>query len=295
MNAAKMRRLALVLMLLVPAFAGAQAWLPDEKTLGLSFVHNDVENNEHYLPNGDEIDVGHTRVLSDALSLGYSPSDRWLISASIPYVRARYHGAHPHPYTNIDDGTYRGTFTDLRAELHYQALEKPFAFAPYVAVVTPVHSYRTLGHAAPGRHLNEQWIGFFTGKSLDDWLPRTYVQARYNFAFVEKVIGVTHNRSNLDVELGYFLTPQWSVRGLASWQHTHGGIQVPVPLSSPYYTNHDRLAAERFVEAGGGVAWSFFENSGVFLLYKTALSGANGHRLSNGFIIGFAQAFSLGP
>ena len=107
MNAAKMRRLALVLMLLVPAFAGAQAWLPDEKTLGLSFVHNDVENNEHYLPNGDEIDVGHTRVLSDALSLGYSPSDRWLIFASIPYVRARYHGAHPHLYTNIDDGRYR--------------------------------------------------------------------------------------------------------------------------------------------------------------------------------------------
>lgn len=287
--------ICLALIYLAPAPARGQAWLPDEKTLGLSVVHGDIENNEHYLPDGKEIDVGHTRVLTDALALGYSPSDRWLIAASVPYVRARYHGDHPHLHTNIDDGQYRGTFTDLRVELHYQALEKPFAFAPYVAVVTPVHSYRTLGHAAPGRHLNEEWIGFFTGKSLDAWLPRTYVQIRYNFAFVEKVIGITHNRSNLDAEFGYFFTPRWSVRGLASWQHTHGGIEVPVPPSSRYYPYHDRLAAERFFEAGGGAAWSLSQNSGVFLLYKTALSGANGHRLSNGFTLGFAAAFSLGP
>lgn len=95
---------------------------------------------QHYLPNGDEIDVGHTRIFADALALGYSPSDRWLISASLPYVRARYHGDHPHKYTNIDDGRYRGTFTAMPVELHYQALEKPFAFTPHVAVVTPAHS-----------------------------------------------------------------------------------------------------------------------------------------------------------
>ena len=293
MDAAHKQRLGLVLILLVPSFASAQAWLPDEKTVGLSIVHTDVENNKHYTADGNEVDAGHTRVFTEAFSFAYSPSDRWLISASIPFVRAGYHGTHPHPGTHIDDGRYRGTFTDLRVELHYQALEKPFAFAPFVALVIPSHPYPTLGHAAQGRDLKEQWIGFYLGKSLDEWLPRTYIQLRYNFAFVEKKIGVTHNRSNLDLEFGYFLNPKWSIRGIASWQRTHGGIGLPVPLSSRFYPYHDRLGAERYFQVGGGFAWSFGESSNVHLLYKTSLSGANGHKLDNGFTLGFARSFSL--
>jgi hypothetical protein len=295
MEAWHLRRLVLALICLAPSFAWGQAWLPDEKTLSFGIVHNDIENNDHYLPNGDTIDVGHTRVFNDAFSVAYSPSDRWLMSASVPYVRARYHGTHPHAGTDIDDGRYRGTFTDLRVELHYQALEKPFAFAPFVAAVVPTHNYPTLGHAAPGRRLEEQWIGFFLGRSLDDWLPRTYIQARYSFAFVEKVIGVTHNRSNLDLEFGYFFNSQWSIRGLASWQRTHGGIDVPVPVKSRFYPYHDQLAAGRFFEVGGGFAWAVREYASVYLLYKTSLSGADGHKLNNEFILGLATSFSLGP
>ena len=295
MDAARLPRLILALICLAPSIACGQAWLPDEKTLSFGIVHNDIENNNHYLSSGDTIDVGHTRVFNDAFSAAYSPSDRWLIAASIPYVRARYHGAHPHVGTQIDDGRYRGTFTDLRIELHYQALEKPFALAPYVAVVEPTHDYPTLGHAAPGRRLEEQWIGFYVGRSLDDWVPRTYLQLRYNFAFVEKKIGVTHNRSNLDLECGYFINSQWSIRGIASWQRTHGGIDVPVSPKSRFYPYHDQLAAERFFEVGGGLAWAVREDISVYLLYKTALSGADGHKLNNEFSLGLAKSFSLGP
>jgi hypothetical protein len=287
-----MCKIAALCMLLLPSFAVAQAWLPDRGTLGTSFVHNDIENNDHFLPDGDEIDVGHTRSFSDSLTVAYSPSDRWLLSVGVPYVRSRYHGDHPHAGTHIDDGTYRGTFTDLRAELHYQALEEPFAFAPYVALVVPMHDYPTLGHAAPGRHVGERWIGFFVGKSLDRWIPRTYIQGRYSFAFVQKVADVSHNRSNAELEIGYFLNSRWSVRALASWQRTHGGIDVPVPPTNRYYPYHDRLAAERYFQAGGGVAFGWSENSSVYLLYKTALSGANGHRLNNGFTLGFSYSWS---
>ena len=295
MEASYLQRLVQALICLAPSFAWGQAWLPDEHTLSVNFVHNDIENNDHYLPNGDELDVGHTRVFNDAFSVAYSPSDRWLISAGIPYVRARYHGSHPHAGTHIDDGQYRGTFTDLRVELHYQAFEKPFAFAPFIASIVPTHDYPTLGHAAPGRRLAEQWVGFYLGKSLDDWLPRTYVQVRYNFAFVEKKIGVTHNRSNLDMECGYFINSKWSVRGLASWQRTHGGIDVPVPVKSRFYPYHDQLAAERYLEVGGGVAWAVREVTSVYLLYKKALNGADGHKLNNEFSLGLATSFSLGP
>ena len=286
------RLLPLLFLGLLPAFAEAQAWLPDRGTISASLVHNDIENNDHFLPNGDEVDVGHTRSFSDAFSLAYSPSNRWLFSVGIPYVSARYHGDHPHVGVTIDDGNYRGTFTDLRAELHFQALQEPFALAPYVALVIPVHDYPTLGHAGPGRHLDERWIGFFAGKSLDQWLPRTYVQGRYSFAFVQKLDNVSHNRSNLELEVGYFFDSRWSIRALAAWQRTHGGIEVPVPPSSPHYRNHDRLAAERFFQLGAGLAFGWSNNASAFLVYKKALSGANGHRLNNGFTMGFAYGFS---
>ncbi len=284
--------LGIMFLLMVPSLSWGQAWLPDAGSTSVSIVHNDAETNEHYLPNGNEIDVGHTRVFSETLAVAYSPSDRWLISASVPYVRAGYHGTHPHPGTNIDDGSYRTTFTDLRVELHYQVLEQPCAFSPYVALVVPTHHYPSLGHAAPGRDLREQWLGFFLGKSLDKWLPRTYIQGRYSYVFAEQLAGVSHNRTNAEMELGYFIDPRWSVRVLASWQHTYGGINVPVPLSSRYYPYHDRLAAERYFQAGGGVSASVGTSSNAFLIYKRALSGANGHRLSNGFTLGFTHSFT---
>ena len=222
-----------------------------------------------------------------------SPADRWLISVGVPHVRARYHGKHRHPGTNIDDGSHRGTFTDSRIELHCQVLEKSFAFTPFVGLVVPTHHYPAHGHAAPGRDLDEQSIELFLGKRLDEWLPRTYIQGRYNSSFIEKLIGVSHNRSNAKLELGYFFSPRWSVRALVSWQKTHGGIDVPVPPSSRYYPYHDQLAAERYVQAGGGLAWSLGTSSNVYLHYLKGLSGGNGHRLSNGFTLGFAHSFSI--
>jgi len=275
--------------------ARAQAWLPDAGTLSLSVVHSDIENNIHYLPNGDEIDVGHTRVFTEVLAVGYSPSDRWLLSASLPYVRAAYHGNFPDPDSPVDDGRYHGTFTDLRAELHYQLREQPFAFSPYLALVVPTHSYVALGHAAPGRDLHEEWIGFFLGKSLDQWLPRTYVQVRYSYAFVEKLLGVTHDRSFADLEVGRFLNARWSVRALASWMTPHGGIDVPPPIGSPYMMVHDRIAAERYMQAGAGVAWSPSERANAYLIYRQSLSGANGHKVNNGFTLGYDYSFHLGP
>jgi len=80
--------------------------------------------------------------------------------------------------------------------------------------------------------------------------------------------------------------------GLCAWQRTHGGIDVPVPRTDRYYPYHDRLAAERYLQVGGGVAFGWGANSSAYLVYKTALSGANGHRLNNGFTLGVAYSFS---
>ena len=286
-NKTTIRAAVAVLLLLSPWFAGAQAWLPEQGTFSWSVVYNSVLNKKHYLPDGDEVDVGHTQTHSIGLIASYALTDRWTVAGGIPYVRSKYDGARPHP-THVDDGDYHTSFTDFRLELHFQALEEPVALAPYVAVILPSHDYETLGHAAPGRGLNEQWLGFFVGKSLDPWLARTYVQARYNYAFVEKVAGISHDRSNADLELGYFPTERWSLRAVVLWQDTHGGIDVPVPPSHPLFDHHDQIAEESFLNVGAGLACSLTDRIDIHALYLTSVSGKNGHKLDTGLTVGLS-------
>ncbi len=79
-----------------PGAALAQAWLPDNGTISYALTFNDTLNREHYLANGDEIDVGHTRARSYGLLASYSPTDRLMLVAGIPYIRTRYWGPPSH-------------------------------------------------------------------------------------------------------------------------------------------------------------------------------------------------------
>jgi len=288
-----LRRLAAITaaLLLAPALANSQAWLPQQGSLAVGLTYNDVLNQNHYLPNGDEFDAGHTRSDAYGLSLAYSPTDRLMLTAGLPYVQTRYWGKRPHP-TEVDNGDEHGAWTDLRVSMHYQLLLQPFALAPYVAFVTPVTNYETLGHAAPGRGLNETWLGFGAGKSLNDWLPRTYVQGRANYAFVERIAGVKHDRTNLDFEVGYFVTPQWSVRALAFWQFAHGGVEVPMPPSNPLYPYHDRLAADEHTNLGLGASYAASSQISMYVLYLESISGRNGHKVDQGLTVGMSYGFA---
>ena len=246
MSHASFSRYLLFLACLAPVVAPAQAWLPDKGAFNSTFIFNDVLNKEHWLPNGDTVDVGHTRSQTYALLANYGVTDKVMVSASLPYIITKFwdergrpsHGGQPG--FDVDDGDEHGAFTDLRVGVHYQLLEQPFALAPFIAYVTPVSDYYTRGHAAQGRGLDEVIVGFGAGKSLDPWLRRTYAQMRYSYGFVEEVQDLKHDRSNLNVELGTFLTSRWNVSLYGAWQWAHGGIDVPVPPSNPYFLNQTR-------------------------------------------------------
>lgn len=271
--------------------AAAQAWLPEQGSFGFTTAYSHNLNKKHYLPSGDEVDVGHTRTQIVAVNAIYAVTDRWTIEVGLPYVRAKYTGSRPHP-TEIDDGAYHGSVTDMHLGLHFQALLEPFAFAPYTTVVVPLEDYETLGHAARGRGLEELWLGFYTGKSLDPWIPGTYVVGRYNYAFVERVAGVAHDRSNFDLEIGWFMTPQWSARVLFSAVETHGGIPVPVPPTHPLFEFHDQLAAERLRNVGAGIGWSMSDRTDIYMLYLQSVRGESAHKLDRGLTLGFTYAIA---
>jgi hypothetical protein len=291
------RPVLLLVAALVPAAASAQAWLPDAGSFNTSFLFNDVLNKEHWLPNGDTVDVGHTRSQTYALLANYGVTDKVMVSASLPYVVTKFwdeqgrpsHGGQPG--FDVDDGDEHGAFTDLRVGVHYQLLEQPFALAPFVAYVTPVSDYHTRGHAAQGRGVDEVIVGFGAGKSLDPWLRRTYAQMRYSYGFVEELQGLKHDRSNLNVELGTFLTSRWNVSLYGAWQWAHGGIDVPVPPSNPYFLNHDALAADEFFNAGIGTGFAITPQVTAFAVYMHGFSGENGHKMNHGLTIGFSYGY----
>ncbi len=286
--------LALAAVALLPGTALAQAWLPDEGTFSFALTFNDTLNREHYLPNGDEIDVGHTRAQSYGFLVSYSPTDRLMLVAGIPYIRTEYWGPPSHggaPGIHVDDGETHSDFTDFRVSAHYQLMEYPVALTPLVAVVFPSHDYETFGHAAHGRQLNELWLGFQVGKNLDPWIPRTYTQLRYTYAFVEQVEDIPHDRSNINLELGVFITRNWNVSAFGAWQQTHGGIDLPIRPSNPLFPEHDRIGDDEYFNVGLGMGYSITQEWSGFVTYMHGESGQNGHKLNQGLTIGFAYGY----
>lgn len=272
---------------LAPVVSHAQAWLPPEGSFSYSIDYSNVLNKKHYTKDGEERDVGHTDIDILSISGSYSISDRVSVNASLPVVRSRYRGeglgGHDH---KIDDGNWHSTITDLQVSVNFQATQGPVAFAPYVGMVMPTHNYTTLGHSAPGRDLNEFWLGFYSAVSLNEWIPRTYVQVRGNYAFVEKLQDIDHDRINATLEIGYFINPSWNVRALVSQQWTDGGISVPVPQTSPLFPDHDRLAAEEFITVGAGATWIINDRTSVYGLYMQAIEGSNAHKVDHRVSVG---------
>ncbi len=272
--------------------AHAQAWLPDGGTTSFGVSYTDTFDTKHLTPSGFAVDAGHMRFYTYGFAAAYSPTDRIMLSATLPLINSEYHGPDPHP-TEVDDSNYHATLTDLRIEAHYQLGLEPLAIAPYIAYVQPTHGYETLGHAAPGRGLRETWLGVAVGKSLDAWIPRTYLQARFTYAVVEHVQGITHDKENIEFEAGYYLTPDLSVQGLMQWQKTLGGLefQGPPQESDPLFPYHDQLAATGFTNAGMGASWYYSDHSSVSLSYMEGLNGRNGHKLGRSISIGYSYGF----
>lgn len=276
---------------LAPCAARAQAWLPAKGSAGFAFDYSDILNKKHYNSEGQAADIGHTDVQIYNLSASYSPSDRVALSASLPFVRTRHRGDNCCGHdTEIDNGNWHDTVTDLQLMASFQATGGPVALAPYVGLVIPTHSYTTFGHAAPGRGLEELWFGFYAGASLHPWIPRTYFQLRGNYAFVEEVLGISHDRTNATLEIGYYLNPAWSVRALVTSQWTQGGIDLPLDPNDPQtpilFPVHDLLVAEDFVSVGAGGSWVINERVSAYALYMHMIEGSNAHKVDHRISVG---------
>ena len=242
-----------------------------------SYQH--VKTSKHYFSRGEELDRGIVQSDMMLLSLDYALTDRLVVSAGLPYVFSKYTGKQPHAQP-IDDGSTHSSAQDYRVDLRYNMMVGEFVVTPTIGFVAPSRNYTYFGHAAVGRHVHEQFAGVNVERRLDELLPGLYAQGRYGFSLAEKVMNVSHNRSNLDLSLGYFVTPRLAVRGVWSAQNTHSGVNLDVasPLKGQAFLHHDQNANADSIMVGAGASYSVNDTVDVFAGVLRSVSGRNIHK-----------------
>jgi hypothetical protein len=273
----------------------AQAWLPTkgEGAVGMTFGAYGFEG--HFDGTGQRIPYGGTHALSAAGDVSYGITNRLAVAASLPFITSKFTGTFPKGVLlgPLDDGEYHGDFQDFRGELRYMAVAGDFALTPFAGVNLPSHSYEVVGEAVPGKRTKELYLGLASGRSLEPFLPRAYVQARYFFSFVEDVVPSEDlDRSNLDLELGYSLTSRLTVRSFGAWQVTHGGLDLEDMYSRPdLFRTHDRATRTNYFNLGAGATLQAFPGVEVFAAFVKTISGENAHQARSFY---FGAAFWFG-
>jgi hypothetical protein len=179
-------------------------------------------------------------------------------------------------------------------------LREPATVTPFLSAIIPTRDYPTFAHAAPSSGLEQYLVGVAMGRRLDPILDAGFAQLRYSYTFVEEVLGVSHDRSNVDLEVGYFLTPSLGISAIGSYQKTHGGIELPLPGTpaaaefqrTPYFVHHDQLAQSNFVNVGGIVSYALTGTVDVFASYQTMVWGRSVHAIQPGLAVGMNFGFS---
>ncbi|HVR29560.1 MAG TPA: hypothetical protein VMS86_08495 [Thermoanaerobaculia bacterium] len=282
------------LLLAVPSPASGQAWTPAKGSGSVTLSFQYLEGADHlfsvdvtgksfgggYVGRGRRADLGEVAGRSLALRVDYGVTDRLALGARLPYVWARYVGRIPHPGVEADDGSFHSGLQDLSVELRYKALDRRVVVTPFVAYGTPASDYGTLGHASLGRGLDEARLGVYFGapSSLFTW-----VHASYSYAFVEEVLGVSTDRSDATLAVGYQRSQRLGMRLFGSHLDTRGGIDWLTDFDTGshagQFVHHDQLSRTEATLVGLGLTYS----RGLYdvdLSVSRAVDGENTHELT---------------
>jgi hypothetical protein len=282
-------------VLLIPSPVSAQAWLFPKGEGTVSLSYQNIYVADHVYENSDAHDIGH--ILSHALTLDvdYSLTDKLAVRVAVPYIAGRYYGPKPHQLPT-DDGTYHSTFQDFTTDVRYNLTKRRVVLTPFFRAVIPSNNYTYFAHSAAGRDLREYHLGTNVGSRFGHFLPGAYAQAQYSYAFVERVLGIAPNRSNLEVQLGYFLTPRFSLLATGQGMYTHSGVNLDfnlfhAGLPADQWIHHDQIARSTLVDLGGGASFAFTQTWQMFLTVARSIEGRNGHLHAAVVTVGVSRSF----
>jgi hypothetical protein len=282
--------------LALPFSLPAQAWLFPKGEGAVTVSYQNTYVRDHVSFDGQAFDkFGDINSHSMTVDTDYSITDRLAVRVSLPYVFGKYKGParflHSLP---VDDGDYHSTFQDFTTDLRYNVSQRPVVLTPFVRVVVPSHGYEYFAHAAVGRDLREYHIGINAGRRLN---RRTFLQAQYSYAFVERVLDMSPNRSNIEAQVSYFLTPRLSLLTSMQWYYTYDGLEAhldlpPLALLTPeQFKHHDQLGKSILLDGGAGFSFAATRKLEVFATIGRSVLGTNGHLHSSVFSFGFSHTF----
>jgi hypothetical protein len=272
----------------------AQAWTPPQGEGTVSVQFQDAFVKYHLLPTVRR-DRGQIRGETLMADFTYGISDKVAVSIALPFVASRYRGSTPHdPAT--DNGAFHSTFQDLRFDIRYNISRKGLVFTPFAGTIVPSHGYQYFAHSAVGRHVRELQIGTYWAKLLDPVLPGLFLQGRYSYGFAERIVDISHNRSNLDLEAGYFVKPELRVFVLGASQLTHGGVDLtgnsrPI-LGEILWPHHDQIGRDNYLNVGAGAAFDLTPTVGIYGSVIRTVAGRNTHALHHALTIGMSWSFT---
>ena len=288
--------LSIAIALLAAPQSFAQAWVAPKGEIDVSLSYQFSDYLGHLNENGDKIHLGASRAHGLTLGVEYSFSDRFAVSASLPFA-ATQNGKDDSPtsgHHGIDDGHYHSAWQDYHFEARYNVLTDPLVVTPFIGYVLPTHDYATIGEAGAGRDLQELHVGVNLGRLLDPAFPNTYFDVHLGYVFSEEAFGISTNRSMASLTLGHFFTPRYSARLIADYQNTYGGLTSDyvfgTTIPEELFIEHDRLLQDDHFRMGFGGTMSVNEKLDVYLAYIQVISGANTH-YGRGLSLGVSRTF----
>jgi hypothetical protein len=273
--------------------AYGQAWVPPAGIGVVSVVYQSINNTNHRLTDGSLFD-GYDSVSRGVLfTIDYAFTDRVSVSVGLPYLGSKYTGPEPSFFgLAIDDCfCWNHGWQDLGVTARYNIANGAFAFTPSISFGMPTHDYDYFGEAVLGRNLNELRVGFDVGQRLDAISDRLAVSARYTYAFVQKVLDMPNNRSNMGVEADFSATRKLSTRVGLSWQRSHGGLRSSDPFTDEQFQQYDRILKDNNFHITGGASYSL-PKVDVFAAYVRYAGGTDthvGHAVTAGLSVPFER------
>ena len=267
----------------------AQAWGPPRGAGSLTISTQVIDNTGHRMTDGFLLEDGKSTTVAVYVEGDYGLTDRISVSLAIPYVFARYRGPGPTPANLPVDQCkcWHSGWQDLGGVVRLNVLNGTVALTPSFAFGVPSHRYGFEGEAVIGYGLREARVALDSGVRFDALSPKLSVQGRYAYTFVERAVGISHNRSNVTATGAYQATRRLSTRGIVLWQHTHGGVRfgslTGVPFFPPGEANtperfrqHDRLLHDCNWRLGGDLGYSF-TGFDIFASYLHFMGGTDTH------------------
>ena len=233
----------------------------------------------------------------------YNLTDRWTVTAGVPYVRKRIKATPeeqalhdpalivpPQNSKFIDDGKYRASLQDFRLGVRYLAVTSPIIIEPFVDTGVPTNDYVFFSGASIGQHLWRVAVGasFTYVPPLSDY----YLRLSTAYVVVEETLGVSVNHWRFGGEIGYRLRANLTGRLFFVGKDGKGlDSSDYASLTDINWYHHDQTLLHNYVNAGAAIDWylgrriqlSFVAHTGVYHDEMTKVAYAYSFGLTRSF------------